>query len=211
MTPADSERFAQVLATLGEVFDAPPSPGRLEAYYQVLEHLPIEAVESAGLGALRECRFFPRPAELLAFAGDNPTDAGALAWLATIAACRDGYWDSVTFDDPTIVPTVRHVFGSWPQAVNAYCDLSEPALQGKRKEFLAVYQAIRLHPMTRAEYLPGMLEAQNRGTAPTWTRLDQPEQRIRAYDRLGRSRYVPHPAPLTPPAPTPALTESNPS
>lgn len=76
MTNADSPRFGELMALLSETFNEPMSEARATAYWLALEDLPLDDIERSVAEALRECRFFPRPAELRALAGAQPVTPG---------------------------------------------------------------------------------------------------------------------------------------
>lgn len=206
MTDLDRPRFAAALTGLAEILDAALSPTRFEGYFVALEDLSLESVEAAIARAVRECRFFPKPVELREFVGGSVDDAAELAWGSLVHAARVGYWDSVTFEDPLVVPVIRQVFGGWPECVDAHCDLPEPAWQGKRKEWLALYRAGRRggRPPEGRQYLAGMAEIRNRETVPMWDHGFEglQEQRVLSFGPAGAPRALVHPEPLALPAPT---------
>ncbi len=76
MIPEDRPRFAELLALLSEAFNEPVSEARAAAYWLALDDLPLAEVESSVAEALRECKFYPRPAELRALAGAQPVTPG---------------------------------------------------------------------------------------------------------------------------------------
>jgi hypothetical protein len=76
MTNADRECFGELLAQLGDVFGEELSAARVHGYWLALEDLPLGDVERSVAEALRECKFFPRPAELRALAGAQPVTPG---------------------------------------------------------------------------------------------------------------------------------------
>jgi hypothetical protein len=76
VTTSDRPAFAALLALLGEAFNEPLSDARSAAYWLGCEDLPLAAAETAVRRALRECRFFPRPAELRALAGETAVSPG---------------------------------------------------------------------------------------------------------------------------------------
>jgi len=65
-----------LLAILGETFNEPVSAARAAAYWMALEDVPMSALREAVFRAIRQCKFFPRPAELLELAGAGVPDAG---------------------------------------------------------------------------------------------------------------------------------------
>lgn len=81
MTHDDRARFAAVLTALAETFNEPLSTARLEGYWLALADLPLDAVEAAVQRALREAKFFPKPAELRTLAGVGDPDASLVEQL----------------------------------------------------------------------------------------------------------------------------------
>src|SRR5262245_66627957 len=66
MTNDDRERFGELLALLGEVFNEPVTPARVAGYWLALDDLPFAGVHAGVQRALNECRLFPPPAEIRA-------------------------------------------------------------------------------------------------------------------------------------------------
>ncbi len=64
MTDDDRGRFGELMALLGEVFNEPVSAARVAGYWLALDDFHLPALEGGVLTVLRECRFFPRPAEI---------------------------------------------------------------------------------------------------------------------------------------------------
>lgn len=78
MTNDDRERFGELLALLGEVFNEPVTPARVAGYWLALDDLPFADVHAGVQRALKECRFFPKPAEIRTLGAAVPVDA---AWV----------------------------------------------------------------------------------------------------------------------------------
>lgn len=81
MTEDDRPRFAALVAAVAETFNETVSTARAEGYWLGLSDLPIEAVQAACATAIRESKFFPRPAELRSLAGYGVPDAGMVEGL----------------------------------------------------------------------------------------------------------------------------------
>ena len=58
------ERFAKVMAALGEIFKGEMTVAQLELYYELLGDVDIEVIERNAWWHLRHGIFFPKPAEL---------------------------------------------------------------------------------------------------------------------------------------------------
>lgn len=69
MTNQDEPRFKAVMLALAETFDKTPSDLFLGLYWQALDDLTAVEFEAAAVKAIRELKFFPKPAELREFAG----------------------------------------------------------------------------------------------------------------------------------------------
>jgi len=78
MTDNDRGRFGELMALLGEVFNEPVSAARVAGYWLALDDLPFADVHAGVERALKECRFFPKPAELRTLGAAVPVDA---AWV----------------------------------------------------------------------------------------------------------------------------------
>jgi len=78
MTDDDRGRFGELMTLLGEVFNEPVSAARVAGYWLALEDLPFVDVHAGVQRALKECRFFPKPAEIRTLGAAVPVDA---AWV----------------------------------------------------------------------------------------------------------------------------------
>jgi hypothetical protein len=78
MTAATDRREAlgRALAMLAEVFGESLTPARLAVYDQALDDLAAPDIKTACDRALRECKYFPRPAELRELVGAGGPSAG---------------------------------------------------------------------------------------------------------------------------------------
>jgi len=160
MNVEDFGRFVERLVALGELFDAPLSPGKQLLYFEALRDLELNGVIGGFTTAARACKFFPKPVELRAFVvGDNAdhTEAAWQEWKRL--AGQIGAYRSVAFDDPAIADTIVAVFGSWDQAC-AY-DESPEMWVAKRKEFDRVYRIMRQRGLNGPKRLAGLTELDN--------------------------------------------------
>lgn len=167
MTDADRERFMRALLTVGEVFgETLTSEARNEAYFRMLSDYDIAEVEAMMLGAMRSCRFFPKPAELIEQLGGSPADRAEEAWRVLEGAfVYVGQYSSVRFTDRALGEAVVAVWGGWIEANDDYHILEEPAWIAKRKEFLSAYRAADRRRSTLPDrVLPGRHEHGNRAT-----------------------------------------------
>lgn len=131
------EIFKGGMATLGLTFNREPGPV-LDAYWLVLGDLSDVELSRSFARALTQCKFFPVPAELLAFAGRAPRDLAAEATLAWDAVRRA--MDSLdVYGNPDfgqVVNAVVRNLGGW-----AYlCEQKLSELEWRRKDFERVYR-----------------------------------------------------------------------
>ena len=163
MTDQDRERFLRAMLTLAETFGETPSEPRLEAYFRVLSSFTIEEVERMVSEAMRGCRYFPKPVELIEQLEGTVEDQAATAWLTLEDTMRRaGQYATVEFrDQPIIAHAVTALWGTWPDAVEAFGRAEEPEWQGQRKEFFAVYRMLRRRSLA-VLILAGLHELQNR-------------------------------------------------
>ena len=107
----DEAKILLGLMALGECFDKKLSEAVQEIYLNALSGFEdaeiIAAINRAGM----ECKFFPRPAELIELIqGSLPSkkDAAALAWSKLVRAIEyQGSYKSVVFNDVTKRQTWR--------------------------------------------------------------------------------------------------------
>jgi hypothetical protein len=169
----DKHSYSRIVATinaLAEFYEKSLSAAQIEMYAGALDGLTPEAVEAASHQALKVCRFFPKPAELIELAIGSVNDRAEVAWQAAWAAYQKaGYYDTVLFQDGAIARTILAVYGGWVQFSEASRTLSPEMIQARRKEFLSTYRRESergKEPMR----LPGHIEIENQNTVSTWTR-----------------------------------------
>ncbi len=117
----------------------------LAAYVAALDDLTDEELMHAAVAALKACKFFPTPAELIELA--KPSSA-LLAWESFQRRCspHNGR-KTVTVDDPVLAHTVKSL-GGWSRA----CYLTADELGGYyRTEWLKTYKELerrhKRHPL----------------------------------------------------------------
>jgi len=139
----NKQAVATAVTMLSEYFRQPLTETALEAYAIGLEEFPPEAIATLAKRAIRECKFMPSVAELLAFAGQ----AGPLvlaaeiaeAWTAARWARRvHSYTTGVDFG-PLVNAVIRSM-GGWL----VFCNHNDDALEAfERKKFETAYAAFR--------------------------------------------------------------------
>lgn len=143
MTKVDMPRLARVLAVLGETFNETVSDIRADGYFMGLSDLAIEQVESGARQALKASRFFPRPAELRAFAVGSPEDTAEMAWLELLQAVRRvGCYGSPELSE-SINATVRGLWGDWRRLCETLPG-DGPELLGWAKRFKSTYSIMTM-------------------------------------------------------------------
>ena len=162
MDVADNAEFRHRLMLLAEVFDLKLAATRQALYFEALRDVPFEGVIQAMNQAVKTCTFFPKPAELRAFALGDDEDRAEAAWLLCRQAMRQaGAYASLAVQDPALAETILAVFGSWPQACQT--DLSPEMWASTRKTWGRVYRVITGRQLVGARYLAGVCEQQNAG------------------------------------------------
>jgi hypothetical protein len=152
MTDADRKDFGIAMAALGFALGKTVEREELDAYWQFLRDLDLEALKRAVGMAGRTLRFFPKPSELRELAGRSRSADIATAWEAVRAAMdRYDYTHSVDFG-PLVNAVVRNL-GGWVEI----CGKSILQLVWVRKDFERVYEAFAStdHASLRGEPLRG--------------------------------------------------------
>lgn len=151
--------FNKYITILCEVFDRELSKGAIQAYWISLEQYSDADCIKAFNRAVTECKFFPKPAELIEFI--NPkrdSDAQAqLAWIEVDKAVKaHGPYASVQFSDPAIMSTID-AMGGW---INIQ-DCTMEDWKWKRIEFIKLYPTIKARGNHDIKHLPGQCEIEN--------------------------------------------------
>lgn len=140
MTPADSERFAALIADVLGFYGQAPSKFALSVWWQACQGFEFEDVQRAlGRHAMDPERgqFAPKPADLVRQMQGTPTDQAARAWSVTLGAMsRVGAYSDVVFDDPVIHAVVEDM-GGWP----ALCRTETDQLSYTQHRFTEAYRA----------------------------------------------------------------------
>lgn len=153
----DRKKFAYGLAGLAKGLQGRLDEQTIEVYFMALEDLDDASFERACGRALRELKFFPRPAELRALAGEHTAGERAIAaWMELKRATASvGHRASVTFEDVAINGAVRSM-GGWERLCGANAEDLE---RFERPRFIAAYNAFaRSIPADFAAHLPGLEE-----------------------------------------------------
>lgn len=140
MTEVDRVAFAEGLFTLAEAFNEPISDAKVEAYFGALSDLAVQDVTHAMRLALRNGKFFPRPADLReTVEGDQEALADA-AWGTVLKEIRRVGYMGVPNLEPQTMRAVRELWGSW-QRLCETLPAEGPELVGWIKQFKQVYES----------------------------------------------------------------------
>lgn len=114
-----------------------------EVYFDLLKHLPADAVRRAAKQALAESQYptIPPVGVLLRLAGgpgSNIEDRARVAYLTASRAVRtEGGYASVEFDDALINATIR-LLGGWQR----FCDWPPDSVQWRQRDFEQSYRSL---------------------------------------------------------------------
>lgn len=139
------EAIATALAMFGATYDRKVTEVVADAWQLALGDLSGDDISRAAARALRECKFFPAPAEVRAFAvpARDLAHEGAVAWSEVRRAVdvHDYTVSSIDFG-PVVNACVRQL-GGWDALCRA--DLNDLNVW-KRKEFERLYPMFAAHP-----------------------------------------------------------------
>lgn len=157
------DAFQQGMKRLSGMWpDRSPSPETAAVYAEALSHLH-DTTFLASIGrCLRECKFFPVPAEILSRADELLTDAGCLpdtpevAWNRVRSAIRAYYPGQSSGLPDNLLAIVRQMGGIH----NLASAEGEYEQSRQRKEFIELYSEARrrivyLTPTALSQPLPG--------------------------------------------------------
>ena len=142
MTDEDRVPFAEAMHVLAETMGEPVSDIRAEGYFAALSDLPFEAVKAAVLTAVRTCRFFPKPVELLELVTGTVGDAADAAWGEVIREVQTvGYLGTPCFTDGRTLPAICSVWGGWRRLCEVL-PADGPELVGWIKQFKGAFGSV---------------------------------------------------------------------
>lgn len=159
MNRETTARFAIAFAACCELFGKTPSAELTKLYQLALADLSVEQIERGFTKAIRELKFFPRPAEIRELCGVmTARDRATIAWAAVDRATgTNGYYSSVDFGD-TLTHAAIRALGGWTWL----CD-NTAEMEFRRRDFLSAYETLSRTgiPAGAGSYLPGWCEQQN--------------------------------------------------
>lgn len=151
--------FMQNLFKLSAILDGNLTDPKAEIYWEILKEYADEEIKKAIISALKTCKFFPKPAEIIELIEGDKTDKSLLAWVKVKNAIeRIGSYQSVIFDDP-IIHVVIDILGGWQKICLTLID----DMKWVQKDFERLYQVYQNQPL--GEYpsrLIGIHEQTNR-------------------------------------------------
>lgn len=173
------ERFLNYMHSMAELFERQLSEQVVSLYWETLKGYSDQDIMRAFNQAVKTCRFFPKPAELIECAQGNKSEQAILAWEKVYKATSSvGSYESVKFDDPAIHSCIE-MMGGWPEL----CLIKPDEMKWKQKEFERLY-AVMEKRNSHTDHLPGIIEQQNsvRG-------FDQPAQ-VKMIGEFGKVREL---------------------
>lgn len=140
MEPNEQRERQELIAALALTFGKEATAPMLLGYTMGLDDISTPDLKRAVARAMKECQFMPVPLELRTLAGvPKDTDRAALAWeIFAKQVGLLGAWKTVSFDDPLINATCRHL-GGWVRCCGESGDKFEVWL---KKEFKDTYATL---------------------------------------------------------------------
>ncbi len=149
MTSGDRKAFGAALYLLGEVFETPVSELRVEAYFEALVDLPVDAVLLAMKAHVKTATFFPKPGELRAMIEGKADDRAEMGWVEALRLARHvGSYRNPELTDPALRAAID-ALGGW----RTFC-LSEDDLTYRATLFKRTYAAMQRRAEFEREALP---------------------------------------------------------
>ncbi len=138
----EPELFFEGMAALGETFGVEITGIKLKVYKMALGEYDDDRIRQAMGLALKTCKFFPKPVELIELIEGKKDDQAALAWEALLdTAQRVGQYQSVLFEDGRIARAVR-LLGGWQTC----CQWKTDELKFLRIDFIKLFGTMAGHP-----------------------------------------------------------------
>jgi len=156
----DRNKFVILMSGLCELYKQVPSDFIFETYYELLKSYEISHIEKAINILLRTYKYntLPKPAEILQYLEDGPSDKALSAWLQVLEAIRiGGYYRSIEFADKAIHHCVDSL-GGWMWL----CSQLKEDMPFIEKRFLDLYRIFSRREPKSHPPLIGFFEAKNR-------------------------------------------------
>ncbi len=158
----DRKLFNNFMAGLGEIFDKEMSEILLDIYWNALENFSDKQCKEAFNKAMIQCKFFPKPVEIIELIGDGPGkledraeyQASEVVW----AVKHIGHYRSVQFSDLVTAAVIQQCYGGWIQLCS---ELNQDEEKWFRKDFVKYYRAYSNQGIAYNGHLVGYIEAAN--------------------------------------------------
>ena len=176
MVDQDDLEFATLMTGLAEVFAEPMSALRIAGYFGALKPFDLADVTRAINQALQECRFFPKPAELIEFIEGSKDGQAGKAWALLVEAARKGgQYASLWMEDFALAAAFRRTFPSWIEFCQGLPPVSDPMHASWFNRFRAAYTDAKRSLAQEDRYFVGWHEANNRNLSATWRSIGAAE------------------------------------
>ena len=158
----NQELFKNFMAGLGEVFGKEISDILFDIYWNALKDFTDEQCKTAFNKAMVQCKFFPKPVEIIELIGGGPgklEDVAQLQADLVVSAIRKiGSYQSVKFKDPVTTAVIQQSFGGW---IKICLELMETSEKWFRKDFISAYQTYFRQGIKSSGHLSGLVETDN--------------------------------------------------
>lgn len=176
MVDQDDLEFATLMTGLAEVFAEPMSAMRVAGYFGALKPFDLADVTRAINQALRECRFFPKPAELIELIEGSKDGQAGKAWASLVEAARKGgQYASLWMEDFALAAAFRRTFPSWIEFCQELPPVSDPMHASWFNRFRSAYTDAKRSLAQEDRYFIGWHEANNRNSSATWRSIGAAE------------------------------------
>ena len=138
----DKKKFGNYMAMMGEVYGKDVTGILVEAYWVALNEFSDTDCEESFKTALATCKFFPRPAELIALMPQKKIEANKALLEADKILTHLKYYGATEYPDMADPVTKHLMTGRWNYKRWASSVL-ENELVWWKKEFMASYEALR--------------------------------------------------------------------
>ncbi len=161
MQKNDITVFAQLMASIGELYSKKISKPLIEIYWQTLQQFDLNDIQYAFKMHINNPdygQFFPKPADIVRFIEGCGETKALQAWTKVEKTIRQiGSYKSVAFDD-SLIHAVIEDMGGWTKL----CMSTAEELAFRANEFQKRYKGFLIkHPGYYPKYLCGLIEQNN--------------------------------------------------
>ena len=160
MEKYEFQEFFSILNKAAIIFDIEFSKERQYAYRDIFRGYSIDEFSAAMNQAVRVCKFFPKPAEILEFMGGNLSiqDEGTKEALVVIETMRNiSAYETVKFENPITNAVVLQGFGGWQKMCN---EMVEESNKWFIKDFVSIYRAYKGAKIESYSEMPGIAQSE---------------------------------------------------